>query len=151
VTRPGHLAGRFLAYTSTARTRERVFDEIVADMHYEWDAARAQGRTLRAAWIRARGHVHLLKVSILLSTLCAARNVALALHRYFAPAGVAAALTFALFLVLASLTTGADAPRLRPSTDESPPFAFDSAPEWRRVHDAMTPALASRGGSIAAP
>lgn len=149
--RPGFLAGRVLEYVSTAPTRERVFDEIVADMHFECEAARAEGRMARAAWIRARGHLHLLQVSVILAMHCSARAIAQALHRYFAPASVATAFTFGLFLLLASITTGADGMRPRPSPSEPAVFSFERAPGWRGAPTAIAPAPAPRRGSSAAP
>jgi hypothetical protein len=85
------------------RTQEHVFDPIVADMQIEYAMACAGGRRLRAAWIRARGHAHLLQALALVTALGGLQAARCGLRRFGAALIVAALLTFALFLGFATL------------------------------------------------
>jgi hypothetical protein len=88
----------------SGQTRELVFDPIVADMQIEYATACARGRRLRAAWIRARGHAHLLEALTLVIALGALQAACCGLRRFGAATIVAALLTFALFFGFATLT-----------------------------------------------
>ena len=86
------------------QTRELVFDPIVADMQIEYAMACARGRRLRAAWIHAPGHAHLLEALTLVIALGALEAACCGLRRFGAAAIAAALLTFALFFGFATLT-----------------------------------------------
>lgn len=108
MTLPGARASVALDLALPGRTREHVFDPIVADMQLEHAMACARGQRTRATWIHARGHAHLLRALTLVIALGGLQAACCGLRRFGAAMLVAALLTFALFFGLATLTqTGA--------------------------------------------
>lgn len=112
---PGSAARALLARGVSPRTMERVFDPIVADLHAEWQAASSRSGALRAY---ASAHLALLRAIGTLLVLRASRALGASTLRFGLHLALAAALTFCLFLVLASIASpDANAPRPRPDPE----------------------------------
>ncbi len=96
---------------------ERVFDPIVADLHAEWSDAPSRVAAARAY---ARAHSAMLRAAGTLLFLRTSRAIGDSTLRFGLHVTLAAALTFALFLVLASITRpDANLPRPRPDPELS--------------------------------
>lgn len=117
---PGTAARALLARGISPHTLERVFDPIVADLQAEWLAAATRREALRA---RLSGHLAIARAVGTLLALRLTRAIGESTLRFGLHLTLAAALTFAVFLVLASLTARPDPDLPRPRPDpELPDF-----------------------------
>lgn len=115
---PGTGVRALLASSISPHTLERVFDPILADLHAEW--MEAQGRVAAGrAYLRA--HVAILRAATRLLTLRASHALGESTLRFGLHIALAAALTFAVFLILASIVASPDPnlPRSRPDPELS--------------------------------
>lgn len=115
---PGTSVRALLATSISPRTLERVFDPIFADLHAEWLAAESRFAATRAYCL---AHVAILRAATRLLTLRASHALGESTLRFGLHIALAAALTFAVFLILASIVTSPDPdlPRSRPDPELS--------------------------------
>ena len=115
---PGAGVRALLAASISPRTLERVFDPILADLHAEWLAADSR---VAAALAYFRAHVAILRAATRLLTLRASHALGESTLRFGLHIALAAALTFAVFLILASIIASPDPdlPRSRPDPELS--------------------------------
>jgi hypothetical protein len=112
---PGDGARALLARGVSPRTMERVFDPIVADLHAEWAHAPSRPAALRAY---ASAHLAISRAVGALLLLRTSRALGESTLRFGLHIAMAAALTFALFFVLASISSpDANTPRPRPEPE----------------------------------
>jgi hypothetical protein len=110
----GTAARALLARGVSPRTMERVFDPIVADLHAEWGEA-ASARWALVAY--ARAHAAMLRAACTLLAMRLTRAIGRSARRFGIHIALAASPIFALFFVLARVSSlDANMPPPRPDS-----------------------------------